>query len=303
MSETQSIWQKVSLRQGPLNLIVLPGVGGRLWDIQLDGRSILFQNPDLNGIDFDLSTINHLPTRSPQFGFPLWGGEKTWLAPDTDWPGGAPHPVLDSAPYAITAATDRTVSMASDRCPVSDMIIDREIALLSSSAWTVTHRLHNAGETSRVCGIWSVMMLDHPAIIGVPGQQIRLTKVFDEHGGRAALRAEGAIARCDGKDQFKIALDNPYGASLLRVTNDPIWLLCRTPAPAEDAVFAHGQPFEVFNSGDYSYCEAEWHSPRETLAPNETLAFQQTFHVWQGDQPPHKTELTNTERDLMRCMS
>ena len=303
MHEIGTIWDKIHLRQGALDLVVLPGVGGRLWDIRLGGQSLLFQNPDLDGIDVDLSTLDHLPTRSPQFGFPLWGGEKTWLAPETDWPGGAPHPVLDSGRYEIRTLTNRTIGMTSAPCPISNLVIDREITLLSDSSWTITHRLQNTGKAPRVCGIWSVMMLDHPTKIGVPGQDIHVTDVFDEHEGHVTRPTQGVVTNCIGKNQFKIAMDNPHGAALLCVTHEPIWLLCRTPALSGGEVFAHGKPFEVFNSGDYSYCEAEWHSPQTTLAPDGTLTFQQTFHVWQGDALPAQTPLTQSESDLMQCMS
>lgn len=303
MHEVSSIWDTVSLRQGTLELVALPGIGGRLWDIRLDDRSLLFQNPDLDGIAFDASRLDRLPTRSPQFGFPLWGGEKTWIAPESEWPNGAPHPVPDSGPYEVVSATDQALRMTSVTCPHSNLIVDREIALLSASSWTVTHRLANQGKAPRACGIWSVMMLDHPALIGVPGRSVKINKVFDEHGGRVTRRIEGAIANCDGKEQFKVAMDNPNGASLIRVTHDPIWLLCRTPAPSRDDVFAHGQPFEVFNSGDYPYCEAEWHSPQATLAPGDTLTFQQTFHVWRGEDQAAPIPLTEPERELLQCMS
>ena len=193
--------------------------------------------------------------------------------------------------------------MTSVTCPQSNLIVDREIALLSASRWTITHRLENRGKTPRACGIWSVMMLDHPALIGVPGRSVHIKKVSDEHGGRVTRRNEGAVATCDGKDQFKVAMDNQNGTSLIRLTDDPIWLLCRTPAPLDDDVFAHCLPFEVFNSGDYPYCEAEWHSPQATLAAGDTLTFQQTFHVWRGEDQAPPTPLTEPERELFQCMS
>lgn len=89
-------WHLVQLSKGGLKLTLLPGIGGRLWDVELDGHSLLFQNPDLVGFDIGNTPIEKLPTRSPQFAFPLWGGEKTWIAPDTFWANGAPFPALDS---------------------------------------------------------------------------------------------------------------------------------------------------------------------------------------------------------------
>lgn len=96
-------WEIITLKLEDLKLDVLPGIGGRLWDIKIHGNSLLFQNPDLIGVSFDFNDMAALPTRSPQFGFPLWGGEKTWIAPDTLWSNGAPFPALDSGTYKVTS--------------------------------------------------------------------------------------------------------------------------------------------------------------------------------------------------------
>ena len=303
MSEPSDIWEETILSAGELDLVLLPGIGGRLWDIRLAGQSLLFQNPDLAQRALDVSSIGELPTRSPQFGFPLWGGEKTWIAPETDWPNGRPHTILDSGPYRIVKSTGRSIQMKSEACPTTGLVVSRELNLASSSKWTLTHSLGNQGNSSRRCGIWSVMMLEHPNSVGVPGTEIEIATVFDTHDGRVLHHDGGAIARCDGLSQFKVALSNPHGSSLIRAADRPIWLLCRTTPPKTDDRFAHGAPFEIFNSGDYNYSEAEWHSSLALLSPGDTRSFRQTFHIWEGDEGPPETRLTQSERKLMVCMS
>lgn len=95
------IWKLMSLVSSDLELTILPGIGGRLWDVAYRGQSLLFQNPDLNGFLPDLENLRDIPTQSPQFGFPLWGGERTWIAPDTNWLDGSPYTALDSDPYEV----------------------------------------------------------------------------------------------------------------------------------------------------------------------------------------------------------
>ena len=58
------------------------------------------------------------------------------------------------------------------------------------------------------------------------------------------------------------------------------WMICETAPPDPKQTFAHSHPLEVFNSGNYPYCEAEWHSPVEHLKPKATMLFTQEFSIW-----------------------
>lgn len=293
-------WQLVHLRKGDLTLTLLPGIGGRLWDVELCGQSLLFQNPDLAGIDIQNTAIGDLPTRSPQFGFPLWGGEKTWIAPDTAWANGAPHPVLDSGAYAVTSVTDTEVEMASAICPLSKLSITRLISLRSETSWTVTHTVTNHGEETRPTGIWSVMMLETPAAIGIAMETATFDPVFGSAEGMLTTQPKGIAAMCTKKQEFKIGLPNPGGITFVRCGKGGPCLTCCVPAEQGQREFAHRHPVEIFNSGDYSYCEAEWHSPMRMLRQGETMHFKQTFEVFSdiqaaGDLAHHK--------ELVSCMS
>ena len=126
-------WSVLHLQEGDLQLTLLPGIGGRLWDVEFQGHSVLFQNSDLEGLAVDEARLTDLPTRSPQFGFPLWGGEKTWIAPDSAWTQGAPFPVLDSGAYEITTHGSTQIEMTSAICPVSHLSVTRRIAMTSSN--------------------------------------------------------------------------------------------------------------------------------------------------------------------------
>lgn len=98
-------WDIKKLRRGALELVLAPGVGGRLIEILIHDKALLFQNPDLLSIQPDLATLDQLPTRAAHFPFPVWGGEKTWVSPESKWPGGAPYPELDSGLYSYVQDT------------------------------------------------------------------------------------------------------------------------------------------------------------------------------------------------------
>jgi hypothetical protein len=286
-----------------LHLEVLPAIGGRLWDVQFQGRSLLFQNPDLLGVPVDLTDLGALPTRSPQFAFPLWGGEKTWLAPDTAWQDGAPYRQLDSGPYRIASQTNMQIELQSDVCSISHLSVRRQITVESRHEWTIMHTVTNHGTEPRMTGIWSVMMLDTPTRVGVAMPNPKVEPVFGETGSRLSMADTHVIAECDRLQEFKVGLPNPDGATLMRCGQDRVWLMCQVPQPLARDSYAHGQPLEIFNSGDYPYCEAEWHSPCRSLVPYETLSFHQRFHVWMNDCPSDLCDTIGLNKELLTCMS
>lgn len=303
---TQAPWRTIRLSAGELELIILPGIGGRLWDVVFEGRSLLFQNPDLVGLVSDIEALADLPTKSPQFNFPLWGGEKTWIAPDSEWVDGAPFPALDSAPYRVTAEDDRQVILRSDLCPISGLEIERRIALDSPTGWSIHHKVINRGPRERFTGIWSVLMLDRPARIALDiGQQAHLKPVFGEAGELCQPNAPYCFIDCGAAREFKVGMDNPYGHVLVGLTapTNTTWLMCRTAASVANDLFAHGHNFEVFNSGDYPYCEAEWHSPARYLRPGERIDFSQQFQMWSKTQTYSGKTMNSKEQELLACMS
>lgn len=302
----QEIWDTKTLRKGPLELVLLPGLGGRLWDIRYDAVSLVFNNPDIAGRDVDLAQLNQLPSRSPQFCFPLWGGEKTWVAPDRNWPQGAPHKALDSGPYSYRALSENSVEMRSAICPDSHLQITRQVSLIDEASWTLRHQITNRGARASFAGIWAVLMLNHPTNIGLMAASDRpATSIFGKADGMIEKTGTFLTAKCTRRQEFKIGDDNPNGRVFLNYTapNAAIWLCVETPSPLSDTDFAHQHNFEIFNSGDYDYCEAEWHSPAQELEPGEMIGFEQRFNIGNQDDLFPDLELTKNEMELIRCMS
>ena len=162
---SSAAWQEHYLNNGDLTLVLLPGIGGRLIDIRYKKQSLLFCNPDLVSIDpdacFGFTGVTELPTKAEHIPFPLWGGEKTWVSPESSWPSGAPYPVLDSAAYRLEVIDENSVRMTSQVCAISGLQIVRTISILATeeAAWKIRHSLINRGQNTRYCGIWSVMMV------------------------------------------------------------------------------------------------------------------------------------------------
>lgn len=298
-----SRWSLHHLEQRDLRLTLLPGIGGRLWDVSFQGNSLLFQNPDLEGLALENTPPSDLPTRSPQFGFPLWGGEKTWIAPDTSWANGAPFPALDSGRYQITSLSGSQIEMASSLCPISLLSVSRLVNLTSHNSWTIEHTVTNHGNRPRKTGIWSVMMLDTPSMIGVAAGKPEFHTVFGDPVGIVTSNQKCVTANCSRLQEFKIGAPNPTGISLIRCGEAGPWISCQTSPPQQDDRYAHQHPFEIFNSGDYAYCEAEWHSAARNLGSGETMSFLQTFRVWAHDEIRNTPSAQSDHEELLLCMS
>jgi hypothetical protein len=143
------------------------------------------------------------------------------------------------------------------------------------------------------------MMIDRPATIGVKMQNSGFQLVFGAVGNSVVELESGRIARCLAPQEFKIGLPNPDGKSLIKFGPNGPWLECCVPPPQPGEAYAHQYPFEVFNSKDYPYCEAEWHSPIALLQPNDIITYQQEFQLWADDT----TFFCIEREEMIRCMS
>lgn len=288
-------WSTLHLQSSDLELILLPGIGGRLWDIRFQGNSLLFQNEDLIGIEE--IHLDKFPTRSPQFKFPLWGGEKTWIAPDSFWIGNAPFPELDNGPYEVTSQSDAEAVLQSLICPITELCIKRTVTLKSSRSFTIDHCVTNCGNKTRLTGIWSVMMLSTPTKILVETDCPEVHPVFGFAEDLVRSFEKFSIVDCNRQLEFKIGLMNPTGETVIKAGEAGTWIKCSTKKPTSNVRYAHDYPIEIFNSSDYPYCEAEWHSPVMNLKAGNTMHFRQDFEIWDNNHSPLISE------EFVRCMS
>ena len=107
-------WKTIRLRNGLVELQVLPDIGGRIIQFKLGSKEFLWVNPRLAG---KLPKPNGLAADGGWFNV---GGDKLWPAPqgwdsDRQWPG-PPDAVLDGQPYRLERASRQTGS----RCRSTD---------------------------------------------------------------------------------------------------------------------------------------------------------------------------------------
>lgn len=279
-------WPAFALTQGPLVLHVVPSVGGRLMGIAFEGEELCFIHPSLQGRR-DTGDAANWAELCVDWAFPLWGGGKTWLAPESAWPGGSPHRDLDSGAWTVQShwcdEHSMGIELHSAVCRDSGLQLSRRLSLPRHGAlWRIEHAAVNRGTAAWTGGLWDVLMLTRPARVSVlrtgdadvhalPGQPAvdALTR-----SGLLHAQPDRFDIACDQPGAFKLGVDSPTGEvrADLPLAQGSLRYLRRAMQPA-GARHAHGHPLEVYNAPVLPYFEIESHSPAVTLQPGERTAF------------------------------
>lgn len=290
-------WPALRLRQGALELFVVPAVGGRLMSIRHAGDELAFVNPALAG-KIATDEPDAWAALCGEWSFPLWGGGKTWVAPESRWPGGAPHRDLDSGAYKVvtTWSDERSmgVELESPVCSQSGLQIHRRISLdAESPTWTTVHGLSNQGSIVRECGIWDVLMLNRPARIEIPldAQVSGLHDVVRQIAGKGPiadicesdiLGFEPGLLRidCEHAVEYKFGVAHSHGEIRVILPGKAGSHRYRRISAVDDhAQYAHGTPIEVFNAPRLPYFEIETHAPLARLKAGERVEYAITERV------------------------
>lgn len=281
-------WDTWQISSGPLNLVLVPQVGGRIM-VQWQGRDLSFVHPDLAGRVLDPSTVRALSLEGMDPGFPLWGGDKTWIAPQGRWVDRVPFPDLDSGGYELRVdrsdGSEIVATMTSRVCRETGMQITRTLHVSAGgTAWTVRHRLLNTSSRPATWAPWDVTMLRRPGVIYLPRNPSspfpQGVKTFADEGESAAVRASVvtfldslAVVRCDGARKFKFGVDASEGWMLVIIELDGLGLVGygKRVVAYPGCEYAHGCLAEVFNSDRFPYFEMEIHGPLVTLGSGQAV--------------------------------
>ncbi len=309
-------WDAWELSRDELALILVPQVGGRIMGLKWRDQALYFSHPELAGRVENLAAVSDVRARKKSMGFLYWGGDKTWLAPQSAWTDDAPFLDLDSGAYGLRVdeATSSRVraTMTSPICRETGSQITRAIALGSENQhWTVTHTLFNRSSKPISWGLWSVAMIMKPAWVYLPRAAASAypqgIRTFPEEGESATIRDRvvhplGNCARidCIERRKFKFGVDASEGW-VLGVIEIPgrgfAGYLKKFPV-FQGATYAHGCSAEVFCSGEFDYFEMEVHGPRVTLEPGQSFSFAEEQWVFDlAGRPNGEQEILNLIHD------
>ena len=236
-----------------------------------------------------------------RFGFRLWGGDKTWLAPQHRWTDGLPFLDLDSGGYELSIdETDRSATMTSPVCRETGVQISRTVRLTEEAGtWTVVHTMRNASDAAVSWGLWDVAMMARPATVYMPvGRRSAYPagfRTYEDEGDSAAVRdrvvthaGDHVAVSCRDPIRFKFGTDADAGTILTVMETDPdSYIGYRKSVPVfRGQTYGHGCVVEVYNSPDHPYFEMEIHGPVVTLLPGEEFALQEDAALFDVEPRP-----------------
>lgn len=271
-------------------------------------QDLTFVQPERAGMVEDLTRVEDVRAYKRDQGFPFWGGEKTWLAPQRAWTEDVPFLDLDSGAYQTTVSGfdggSGIVVMVSPICRETGVQITRIVSVAGNGAWSVIHRLTNRLPQPVSWGLWGVTMLRRPTKVYLPRNERSVypegLKTFVEEGASVTLRPQvtrhmGAFieVQCLASGKFKFGVD-----ARIEPQDGLGWILgvmetglgCvgyRKSIPVfSAATYGHGCFAEVFNSDQYAYCELELHAPVVMLAPGASYELTEQHRLFDLDTWP-----------------
>ena len=301
-------WTALRVRSGPLALDLVPDVGGRVMGLSWRGIDLAFSDPALHGRTEDTGAHADPLARKTTLGFLYWGGDKTWVAPQSAWPGALPYYDLDNGAYAVSVdetSGGAAIRLVSPVCRESHLQVTRTLRLGADPAgWSVSHRLENKGTAAVDASPWGVSMLRRPARVYLAPADGSLT-AYPEEGESVA--AQSRVTRALGDDVVEIrcgeATKFKYGArtapaAILAVFEAEGRLIghVKTVAADLDRAYPHGQSIEVFNQSTHDYFEAEVHRPTARLQPGQATEMIETLALFDVETWPE------TGADVRRLM-
>jgi len=301
-------WDGWWIHRGPLELGLVPMIGGRIMSLRWRGHELGFVHPAHAGRRVAVEAADPRPLKR-ELGFIHWGGDKTWLAPQERWTDAMPFLDLDSGAYALDVERggpdEVRVAMRSAVCRELGVRIVRTITVAERALdFGVVHALENRSGQAVAWGLWDVHQIRGPGIAYVPrrpGSAFRDgVKAYPAEGDSEGARPEVvrlmdgvAVIDCRRPRWFKFGVDADEGWALGVVTTPGGLVGYRKEvAVVAGATYGHGCVVEVYNCPDHPYFELEAHGPMMTLAPGEQTTLVERRRVFDVAAWPA------TERDV-----
>lgn len=298
-------WQDALwIEQGSLTLILVPHVGGRIMGLRWQNQDLYWMNDALADKPIDVLQMKNPSIDKLSTGFLLWGGDKTWLAPQDRWNGGLPFLDLDSGFYEtdiLEHSEDQiSIRMTSPVCRETEVQVTRLVNLdAAENSWAITHRIQSFSNRTTHWGAWGNSMVRRPATVFLPIRSDSNfpngVKTFTKEGDAISARSkmvseldDYAVVHCSEPIKFKYGVDSERGAMLAVLPLDDSKFLgyAKQFPTYHPEPYGHGCVAEVFNAEKYPYLELEIHGPVRALNPGERFELTEVNRLVELDAVP-----------------
>lgn len=257
----------------------------------------MFVRPDRAGETFRFDSDIDIVKEKKIIGEGLWGGDKTWIAPQDQWIEKLPPLVIDAGPYQAQLI-ENGIEMKSAHCSETGLAVTRMIKLDDAGRVHLSETITNVRDHLIRRGIWNVTQFLRPFDVWIPADDV---SAYAAEGDSIRLK-DRVIAKMDGWTRIRCAEDArfKYGARVkkgiiaaLRRSAHEVLVYMRAFKPAPDADYAHDVQAEVYNSKEFDYLEIELHAPLKTLLPGDSQSQEQTWTLIQKSAGVSDADILN----------
>lgn len=278
-------WNGYTFKARSIEMSVVPGIGGRIISLSLDGQEIFFIQKEYAGQIFDFSGITSLRAEKKRLGFRVWGGDKTWVAPQKDWWEGVPPLELDAGGYQERIDEDG-ITMISPVCRETGLQIIRQVGLDQEGVIHLEQEIVNKSDKTVFKGIWNVTQLARPFDVYLPTTKSKLRSYHEEDitlpSHQIVVEESNGWCRipCHDNQLFKFGGMVDMGTIVcLKKTAGGTLAFVKTFDIDEEAEYLHRSSVEVFNALDHDYLEVETHASKVSLKPGMSCRHSQKWRL------------------------
>jgi len=284
-------WNGYQLSTDAIKIIFAPEIGGRIISLKYQNEELFFVDKDHVGETFNFNNIDNLEHKKQQLGFRLWGGDKTWVAPESSWTQAIPPLELDAAPYTVELHPNRII-MTSPICRETGLQIIREIILNENGEIILNQTLINESQSKIQCAIWDVTQLLRPFEILIPTAatniqpDLRFKAGTDQrHRFITQKNNQWSKITCDQAIQFKYGSQVNQGVAMaMRQSEHRILTMTRRFEIYPETEYPNNNMVEVYNASAYPYLELEILAPLTTLNPGDKTTHQRIWQIKHFDK-------------------
>ncbi len=290
-------WKCYKLTVGDVSVVVAPEIGGRIISLSHQGEELLFVQKEHQGETFDFSKSEGMRAEKRRLGFRLWGGDKTWVAPQKEWWEGIPPLELDAGTYEVRLE-GKGFMMISPVCRETGLQVIRRVRMEKDGSIHLDQEMINKGKETLHKGIWNVTQLLRPFDVYLPASKSQLRSYHEEDltlpSHQVVVTEKEGWCRVPCRDNTLFKFGGMVDAGVLlsaKESKGGTLAFLKTFDFDADTKYAHSSSVEIFNALDYDYLEVEIHAPMTQLKPGDRCHHSQQWRLKRFEGAPTPDEI------------